>query len=63
MGLPEGIDGVKIDENTTLEQLKDYLDRRSHFEGCRQCVEWAGITYPWRETTRANWYAESESSL
>lgn len=59
MGLPEGTDGLKL-EGATEANLKDYLDRRSAFEGCKRCVEVLGIQYPWRETTREKWYQESE---
>lgn len=62
MGLPEGMDGLKL-EGATEANLIDYLNRGAAFKGCQRCVEVLGVQYPWRETTRENWYAESESDL
>jgi cyclic pyranopterin phosphate synthase len=60
MGLPEGIDGLKL-EGATEGMLQAYLNRQSAFQGCKHCIEPLGIIYPWRETTRARWYEESKS--
>ena len=59
-GLPVGTDGLRL-EGASEADLKEYLNRSRMFEGCKSCIEPLGITYPWRETTRKDWYKESAS--
>ena len=59
IGLPEGTDGIDLSTATEAD-VQAYLARPGAFQGCKRCVEVDGIIFPWRESTRANWRADSE---
>lgn len=60
MGLPEFVDGLKVDENIKEEELKVFIHRKEPLQSCKRCTGSHAPQVGWHQCdTKEQWIRES----